>query len=123
MTAQSVKQQVVAKFSELSGLELKDADRYAYLCTAAAEEFLSRLKSVPTLEQSEKLLNLFAAAAFHRYCCLCLARQQYSSMKLSDVSVTNNLKESCSAALRLKEMLSEDCADILAPKAQVLYSF
>lgn len=122
MTSQSVKNQVIMRFAALSQLPFEEAERYNHLCTAAADEFIVRLKGVPNDVQREKLLNLFAASAYHRYCCLLMARQQYSSMSLSDVSVKNDMKASCEAALKLKTLSLEDCADILSAKSTVIYS-
>lgn len=122
MTSQSVKQQVILRFAQLSQLPFEEAENYSYLCTSSADEFLVRLKGVPDNLQREKLLDLFAASAYHRYCCLCMARQQYSQMTLSDVSVRNDMKASCEAALTLKNLLLENCADILTAKSNVIYN-
>lgn len=122
MTSQSVKHQVVTRFAQLAQLSFDEAERYTYLCTLAADEFLARLKGVPNEAQTARLLDLFAASAYHRYCCLCLARQQYSAMSLSDVSVRNDMRTSCEAALTFKNQLLEDCADILAFKGGVIYN-
>ena len=122
MTSQSVKQQVVMRFAELAQLGLEEAEKYTHLCTASADEFLVRLKGVPDPNQRERLLDLFAASAYHRYCCLRMARQQYSQMTLSDVSVKNEMKSGCEAALTLKNLLLEGCADILTAKSGVIYN-
>lgn len=114
MTSDSVKNLVLLRFADLAQLPLGVAENYSHLCASAVEEFIPRLKGVPNELQVEKLRNLFAASAYHRYCCLNMARQQYTQMSLSDVSIRNNLKESCEAALSYKNMLLEDCADILS---------
>ena len=114
MTSDSVKNLVLLRFADLAQLPLEVAEKYSHLCASAVEEFIPRLKGVPNELQVEKLRNLFAASAYHRYCCLNMARQQYTQMSLSDVSIRNNLKESCEAALSYKNMLLEDCADILS---------
>ena len=114
MTSDSVKNLVLLRFADLAQLPLGVAEKYSHLCASAVEEFFPRLKGVPNELQVEKLRNLFAASAYHRYCCLNMARQQYTQMSLSDVSIRNNLKESCEAALSYKNMLLEDCADILS---------
>ena len=121
MTSQSVKNQVLMRFADLAQLTFEEAERYMHLCTSSADEFLVRLKGVPNEVQREKLLNLFAASAYHRYCCLLMARQQYTQMSLSDVSVKNDMKESCAAALILKNLLLEDCADILSVSGKVIH--
>ena len=120
MTSKSVKDLVLLRFADLAQLPLEIAEKYSYLCSAAADEFLPRLKGVPDEVQTDKLRNLFAASAYHRYCCICMARQQYQQMTLSDVSVKNDAKQSCEAALSYKKMLLEDCADILLPSGSPL---
>ena len=120
MTSQSVKNQVLLRFADLAQLPLEVAEKYTHLCDSAVEEFINRIKVVPNEHQVEKLRNLFAASAYHRYCCLNMARQQYTQMTLSDVSIKNNVMQSCEAALSYKTMLLEDCADILAPKSSPL---
>ena len=122
MTPESVKQTVIHRLSGLAQIPVEEAENYSHLCISAASEFIPRLKGVPDAVQREKLLNLFAASAYHRYLCLTSAREQQSQMSLSDVSVKNDLKTSCEAALNLKNLLLEDCADILAVKSGVLYS-
>ena len=108
--------------SGLAQIPVEEAENYSHLCISAASEFIPRLKGVPDQVQREKLLNLFAASAYHRYLCLTSAREQQSQMSLSDVSVKNDTKTSCEAALNLKNLLLEDCADILTVKGGVLYS-
>ena len=115
MTSKSVKDLVLLRFADLAQLPLDAAEKYSHLCSSAAEEFIPRLKGVPNEVQVEKLRNLFAASAYHRYCCLCMARQQYMQMGLSDVTIKSNARESCEAAQNYKNMLLEDCADILQP--------
>lgn len=122
MTPESVKQTVIHRLSGLAQIPIAEAESYSHLCTSAASEFLPRLKGVPDEAQREKLLNLFAATAYHRYLCLLMAREQHSQMTLSDVSVKNDIKASCEAALNLKNLMLEDCADILAVRGRVLYS-
>lgn len=122
MTPESVKQTVIHRLSGLAQIPVEEAENYSHLCISAASEFIPRLKGVPDQVQREKLLNLFAASAYHRYLCLTSAREQQSQMSLSDVSVKNDTKTSCEAALNLKNLLLEDCADILTVKGGVLYS-
>lgn len=120
MTSQSVKNPVLLRFADMADLPLEVAEKYSHLCSSAVEEFIPRIKGVPDAVQVEKLRNLFAASAYHRYCCLNMARQQYTQLSLSDVTVRNNAKESCEAALQLKNMLLEDCADILSASSRPL---
>ena len=115
MTSKSVKDLVLLRFADLTQLSLQEAEKYSFLCAAAVNEYIARLKGVPNDAQTEKLINLFAASAYHRYCCLYVARQQYSQMSLSDVTIKNNATHSCEAALNYKNMLFEDCADIIQP--------
>ena len=121
MTSQSVKNPVLLRFADMADLPLEVAEKYSHLCSSAVEEFIPRIKGVPDAVQVEKLRNRFAASAYHRYCCLQTARQQYTQMSLSDVSVKNDMKESCAAALILKNLLLEDCADILSVSGKVIH--
>ena len=114
MTSESVKDLVLIRFADLAQLPLEVAEKYSHLCSSAVEEFIPRLKVVPNEVQQEKLRNLFAASAYHRYCCLLTARQQYTQMSLSDVSMKTDMAASCEAALSYKKMLLEDCADVLS---------
>ena len=114
MTSQSVKNLVLLRFADLAQLPLEVAEKYSHLCASAVDEFIPRLKGVPNEVQVEKLRNLFAASAYHRYCCLQTARQNYSQMTLSDVTLKNDSRAVLEAALNYKNMLLEDCADILS---------
>ena len=107
-------QDVLEKFSIISGLDTQKISQWVYLCRESLDRIVSRLKEDVDVEKNiERITTAAASLAFYKYTLYQASNGGLESFKAGDITIKNDKKESLNIAFKIYKDAQISILDLL----------